>query len=93
MPPDEPTNLQGLILIGSPQCAPCARASQWLKDNGVPFRKVSVAGDERLAKWVVAKTGQNTVPQFFYNGEWIRQGFDLVKQLVEGGQLPSGRAG
>jgi len=92
----EQMNLKGLLLVGSPQCAPCARAAQWLSERGVPFHKVSVVQpdgkpDERLAKWVVAQTQQNTVPQFFYNGVWVRQGFQLVQELVEQGRIPSGQ--
>lgn len=82
--------LEGLILVGSPDCAPCAQAAQWLVSKGVTFRKVSIVDDERLQKWVIEKTGgQRTVPQFFYGGEWIRQGFPLVRELVESGRIPS----
>jgi glutaredoxin len=84
-------NLHGLILVGSRNCGPCAQAAQWLHQQGVPCRKVSIDGDDQLKQWVFDNTeGARTVPQFFYGGQWIRGGFKQVMELVQSGQIPSG---
>jgi len=79
--------LDGLVLFGSPNCAPCRQASAWLDQQGISFRKVAVDNRER-ASWVQQRTGQNTVPQFFLNGHWLQGGFRQVQALVAQGDVP-----
>lgn len=82
--------MQGLVLIGSPTCGPCARAGAWLEQGGFRFRKLMIDGDNDLQQWVESQTGQRTIPQFFLNGQWITGGFPAVQQLAQAGQLPRG---
>lgn len=81
---------EGLILIGSPSCGPCGAAAQVLDQKGIVYRKLQIDGDVELMNWLSSVTGQRTIPQFFYNGEWVRGGFKEVLELIETGTLRPG---
>lgn len=79
------------MLVGSESCGPCNQAAAWLDARGVAFRKASITHDAELQAWLKEATGQRTVPQFFFDGQWIRGGFADVQRLVEQGLIASAR--
>lgn len=80
--------MTGLVLVGSPTCGPCGQASNWLQQNNVSHRKLQLDGDTELMQWLMEKTQQQTIPQFFFNGQWIQGGFPAVQQMVQQGAIP-----
>jgi len=62
----------------SPGCAPCSQVKKYLRDNGISFRAIDISRDERAAKEIVRRSGQQAVPQIDINGR-IVVGFDRGK--------------
>lgn len=56
-------------------CPWCTRVKSYLKQHGVAFSEVNVSRDERAAKEMVRRSGQQGVPQVEINGRMI-VGFD-----------------
>jgi len=88
MTPPSGLDLSGLLLVGSKQCPPCHQASEWLAAHDIEFKRVSCDGDNELIQWLMQATGQKTVPQFFWKGEWVAGGFTEVRQLAAQAILP-----
>ena len=59
----------------SDTCPWCARAKSYLRKQRVPFREVNVSRDPSAASALVAKTGQQGVPQLDIGGHYV-VGFD-----------------
>lgn len=82
---------EGLVLLGSVTCPPCAQMSAWLDAERVPYRKYAIdAGgsyDEELCSFIVATTGQSTVPQLYWRGRWLSGGLDDVKRMLQSGEI------
>lgn len=86
-------DLRGLVLMGMPGCSGCAQAAQWFESHNVKYTKYDVSTSPRTISWLIAVTGQRTVPQFFYNGQHLQGGFAQARYFVENGQMPQhGRA-
>ena len=62
----------------SPGCAPCGMVKTYLRQNGISFRAVDISRDERAARDIVKRSGQQAVPQIDINGR-IVVGFDKAK--------------
>jgi len=62
----------------SPGCAPCGLVKTYLRDHGISFRSVDISRDERAAREIVRRSGQQAVPQIDINGR-IVVGFDRGK--------------
>lgn len=62
----------------SPGCAPCGQVKKYLRDNGISFRAIDISRDERAARDIVRRSGQQAVPQIDINGR-IVVGFDKSK--------------
>jgi glutaredoxin len=62
----------------SPGCAPCGMVKTWLRDRGISFRSVDISRDERAAREIARRSGQQAVPQIDINGR-IVVGFDRGK--------------
>lgn len=83
--------MRGLVLMGMPGCSGCAQAAQWFESHNVTYQKYDVSTSPATISWLVSVTGQRTVPQFFYNGQWLRGGFAQARQLVDAGHVQQGR--
>ena len=62
----------------SPGCAPCGQVKKYLRDNSISFRAIDISRDERAAREIVRRSGQQAVPQIDINGR-IVVGFDKSK--------------
>lgn len=62
----------------SPGCPPCAQVKNYLRNNGISFRVIDVSRDERAARDIMRRSGQQAVPQIDINGR-IVVGFDRGK--------------
>lgn len=67
-------------------CPYCTRAKGLLKKKHVDFTEIDVTSDPGKRAWLLATTGQQTVPQVFINGRSIG-GSDDLYALDRGGQL------
>lgn len=73
-------------MYSTPGCPYCLRARMLLKQKGVAFEDIDVAGDPALRREMEAKSGRHTVPQIWINGEHIG-GCDDLHALERAGQL------
>ena len=62
----------------TPACPWCTTVKNFLRKHGVRYTEVDVASDQQAAKSMVAKSGQQGVPQTEINGEMVI-GFDQSK--------------
>jgi glutaredoxin-like YruB-family protein len=62
----------------SPGCPPCGLVKTYLRDHGISFRSVDISRDERAARDIARRSGQQAVPQIDINGR-IVVGFDRGK--------------
>ncbi len=62
----------------APFCHFCHMAKEYLTKNGVKFEEVNVQADQKAAREMIAKTGQNGVPVLEI-GNKIIVGFDQKK--------------
>jgi glutaredoxin 3 len=67
-------------------CQFCVRAKRLLDKKGVPYEEIPVEGKDELRTWLVAKSGQMTVPQVFA-GDRSLGGFSDVDALDREGKL------
>ncbi len=67
-------------------CPYCMRARRLLKNKGVEYTEISVGGDRALWKEMEQRSGRNTVPQIFINGESMG-GYDDIAALDHQGKL------
>jgi glutaredoxin 3 len=77
-----------VVMYRTPYCPYCSMAARLLKQQRVPFKEVDVTGDDERRRWLVAASGQRTVPQIFINGRSVG-GFDDLSALVRRGELPA----
>ena len=64
-----------VTVYSTPSCSWCKTLKTHLKKNGIRFRDVDVSKDQKAAETMVARSGQQGVPQTDINGEII-VGFD-----------------
>ncbi len=64
-----------VTVYSTPSCSWCNTLKTHLKKNGVRFRDIDVSKDQKAAEAMVARSGQQGVPQTDINGEII-VGFD-----------------
>jgi len=67
-------------------CAYCGRAKAIFKRKGIDFDEIDVSEDDDKRIWLLAATGQRTVPQIFINDQSVG-GFDEVWALERKGEL------
>ncbi len=75
-----------VIVYATRFCPYCMLARRLLKKKGVEFEEISVSGDNTLWEEMEQKSGRNTVPQIFINGESVG-GFDDIAALDRQGEL------
>ena len=64
-----------VTIYSTPTCSWCNTLKSYLKKNGIRFRDIDVSKDQKAAQAMVARSGQQGVPQTDINGEII-VGFD-----------------
>lgn len=62
----------------TPTCSWCTTVKRHLQENGIQYREVNVAADQKAAEEMVRKSGQQGVPQTEINGQII-VGFDKTR--------------
>lgn len=75
-----------VTIYTTPSCPYCVRAKRLLHTRGIPYDEVDVADDDELRADLVARTGRQTVPQIFIDGESIG-GFEELAELDARQQL------
>lgn len=65
-------------VYGVPGCPFCKRTKEFLKSKGLNFEDIDVAANHDLAKEMIEKSGQMSVPVIEIDGEIII-GFDKGK--------------
>ncbi len=67
-------------------CPYCTQAKKLFTQIGQPFTEIDVSADDEKRQWLVATTGQRTVPQIFINDAPIG-GFSEAQTLHLTGKL------
>jgi len=75
-----------VIMYSTQFCPYCMRARRLLKQKGVDYTEIPVGGDRALWKEMEQRSGRNTVPQIFINGESVG-GYDDIAALDRQGKL------
>lgn len=75
-----------VIMYATQFCPYCMRARRLLKQKGVEYTEIPVGGDRALWKEMEQRSGRNTVPQIFINGESVG-GYDDIAALDRQGKL------
>ena len=67
-------------------CPYCVAAKKLLEEKGVDYEEHDVETDDAKRKWLVAASGQRTVPQIFADGKPLG-GFSDIVALDRAGKL------
>jgi glutaredoxin-like YruB-family protein len=78
MTKDKRKKKQRVILFTTPTCTYCKKTKRYLRERGVPFKDVDVSKDQRAARDMVRRSGQQGVPQILI-GNQVVVGFDRPK--------------
>ena len=70
--------MKKVIVFSTPTCSWCRKIKSYLKENKIRFTNVDVSQDEKAARDMVRKTGQQGVPQMWINNVPV-VGFDKNK--------------
>jgi glutaredoxin 3 len=71
-------NMKKVIVFSTPSCSWCRKIKSYLKENKIRFTNIDVSRDEKAARDMVRKTGQQGVPQMWVNNVPV-VGFDKNK--------------
>ncbi len=73
-----------VTVYSTPTCSWCTTLKNYLRKNKVRFTDVDISRDQKLSQELVARTGQQGVPQTEVSGQWV-VGFDQKKldELLE----------
>jgi len=69
---------KNVVVYTTPTCSWCTTVKRHLQENGIQYREVNVAADQKAAAEMVRKSGQQGVPQTEINGQII-VGFDKTR--------------
>jgi glutaredoxin-like YruB-family protein len=69
---------KNVTVFTTPTCSWCTTVKRHLQENGIQYREVNVAADQKAAEEMVRKSGQQGVPQTEINGQII-VGFDKTR--------------
>jgi glutaredoxin-like YruB-family protein len=69
---------KSVTVYTTPTCSWCTTVKRHLQENGLQYREVNVAADQKAAEEMVKKSGQQGVPQTEINGQII-VGFDKTR--------------
>lgn len=67
--------MNDITVYSTSTCPYCTMMTNFLKEQGLPFKEVNVQVDQEAGRKLVQTTGQMGVPQTNVNGHWIL-GFD-----------------
>jgi alkyl hydroperoxide reductase subunit F len=67
-------------------CPYCAKAKALLKSKGLAYRETDITYDEALQQEMIERSGRQTVPQIFIDGEAVG-GYDDLSHLNSSGEL------
>lgn len=67
-------------------CPYCVVAKKILESQGIAYQEIDLTGDQKSIEQLKAKTGMQTVPQIFINGELIG-GCNELQKLNATGEL------
>jgi glutaredoxin-like YruB-family protein len=69
---------KNVVVYTTPTCSWCTTVKRHLQENGIQYREINVAADQKAAEEMVRKSGQQGVPQTEINGQ-IVVGFDKTR--------------
>ncbi len=69
-------------------CGYCTRAMALLRSKGVDFTEIDAGNDFEKKREMVQRSGRNTFPQIFINGQHIGGSDDLFALDARGGLDP-----
>ena len=75
-----------VVIYTTNYCPYCRSAKALFEQKGVKYQEIDVEDDKAKRDWLVATTGQRTVPQIFINDKSYG-GFSDVKALDDQGKL------
>jgi glutaredoxin-like YruB-family protein len=75
---EEGKRSHNVTVYSTPTCPYCNSVKEYLDGKGVTYDEVDVSQDQAAAQELVAKTGQQGVPQTDIDGEFVI-GFDISK--------------
>ncbi|MEN8118169.1 MAG: thioredoxin family protein [Bacteroidota bacterium] len=75
---DEEKPQKSVTVYTTPTCTWCTTVKRHLDANGIRYREVNVAADQKAAEEMVKRSGQQGVPQTDISGQII-VGFDKVR--------------
>ncbi len=70
--------LKNVTVYTTPTCSWCTTVKRYLNENGIRYREINVAADQKAAEEMVRKSGQQGVPQTDINGQVV-VGYDKTK--------------
>ncbi|MCB1844918.1 MAG: glutaredoxin 3 [Halioglobus sp.] len=73
-------------MYSTASCPYCSAARMLLTKKKIPFKDISVAGDDDLRAEMESRSGRRTVPQIFINDQPVG-GFDDIYKLDQQGEL------
>jgi len=75
-----------VLMYSTAHCPFCVRSRELLRRKGIDFTEIRIDELPELRDEMIAKSGQNTVPQIFINDQPIG-GFDDLYALERQGKL------
>jgi len=80
--PDNPA----VMMYTQVLCGYCAAARTLLEEKGIAYEEINVTLNAKLRREMVERSGGQTVPQIFIDGQCIG-GYDEMAALEDAGQL------
>lgn len=74
----EGKEIKSVTVYSTPTCTWCTTLKNYLNKNKIRYTDVDISRDQSAAQNLVARTGQQGVPQTEINGQWV-VGFDQKK--------------
>ncbi|MCY1720096.1 glutathione S-transferase N-terminal domain-containing protein [Prolixibacteraceae bacterium Z1-6] len=69
---------KSVTIYTTPTCSWCTVVKRHLQENGIQYREVNVAADQKAAEAMMKRSGQQGVPQTEINGQMV-VGFDKMR--------------
>ncbi|MFN3354180.1 MAG: glutaredoxin 3 [Brevundimonas sp.] len=77
-----------VVMYTKPGCPYCLRAGMLLKSKGVDYREIVASNDPEKRAEMMKRSGRNTFPQIFIDGQHVGGCDDLVALDNRGGLDP-----
>ena len=77
-------NPKNITVYSTPTCGWCTSLKAWLQQNGIEYKDIDIAHDEKAAQSLIKRTGHKGVPQIEINDQMV-VGFQLprLKELLD----------